>query len=152
MLRVLAALALVQPSHPAATVTASLESAAPLLSAGNPHGKGRCTAGSFCFNAAYVPGHATQPAGILARLRNHTGGENVGPSQLGFAAVHPSHGGVVCDDMTTSDIVFQPEIQLERNGTEDPRIALDASTGTYHLTYVLQGMCTSMPSNPSIYP
>lgn len=119
---------------PATQVTAAVESSRPLLSAANSAGEGRCTAASFCFNAAYVPG--SQP-GIIVRLRNHTGGENVGPSKLGFAALrnYSETGNLRCDDLTPDGIVFAPEVPVERNGTEDPRVAFDPRSKLYHLTY-----------------
>ena len=115
------------------TVSAVLESPTPILSAQNAAGKGRCTAASFCYNAAFVPKHGDQPAGILARLRNLSAGY-LGPSRLGWA---PTDAKGRAGDMTPRDIVFGPApgLAVENNGTEDPRVALDPSTGIYHLAY-----------------
>jgi len=114
-------------------VSAVLESPTPILSAQNAAGKGRCTAASFCYNAAFVPKHGDQPAGILARLRNLSAGY-LGPSRLGWA---PTDARGRAGDMTPRDIVFGPApgLAVENNGTEDPRVALDPSTGIYHLAY-----------------
>jgi hypothetical protein len=140
LLAVLVALRLRVCLAAAAVVTAEL-SPDPLLSGRNPAGKGRCTAASFCFNAAFVPASAAtqHTAGILVRLRNHTGGQDVGPSKLGYATLRSSGKAddVECDDLAPDGIVFGPEpgLAVERNGTEDPRVAYDERTGVYHLTY-----------------
>lgn len=115
----------------------------PLISSANPAGSGRCTAATLCYNSAFAPASRSSAPGLLLRMRNMTIAEgprqgkrppasSSGPSMLGWS--HRAGDGKFAD-VAPPAIVFQPANAHETNGTEDPRVALDAETGTYVLAY-----------------
>lgn len=126
---------------------------APLISSRNTAGHGLCTAATLCYNGAFAPSTAASPAGLLLRLRNmssvpcaphpKTGpcpGSHIGPSMLGWSIRSMAGGSPKFADVPPSAIVFRPNGSLaELNGTEDPRITLDPSTGVFLLAYTAFG-------------
>jgi hypothetical protein len=115
------------------------------------------------FNPAFIEASAGTKGvrGLLIRSQNCT---FVPGKCIGCNGLHPFVGSVISFAAQAADGSFaepylvyapQPGLVAEEQGTEDPRVAYDSTTGLYHMFYTV-GLGRGRPHShfcfPSLYP
>jgi len=120
----------------------------PIINGSNPDGTSGASIFQYNYNVAFVPGYN----GLLVRAQNSStaGPYSVKPSHIAYAQLEGEWWSdlenIQVDPILEQSVVIEP-YSIETNyGTEDPRIALDESTGIYYLLYsAVQNFTTGPP-------